>query len=781
MPFFFRQSSHHSPSSRSVVSSSTGSFHRPRGDWFRGFALFVAMFAPSITEVACGDERIAVRVFPESIILTSPEASEQIVIIRVSDTGNAHDMSRSVQYQPVDPTIVSVSTDGRVTALRDGVTEIRIECDGVTRTLPVRVSGLATPTPVSFRNEVIPVLSKAGCNSGGCHGKAEGQNGFKLSVFGYDALADYNAMVRDGRGRRIFPAVPENSLLLTKATGIIPHGGGIRIERDSRWHRLLLRWIREGLPLDEQKSSVVSIRVDPAEVSLDALSRLQLRVDAIDSSGGRLGVTAEADFQSNNDAIASVTRTGLIEATDVPGEAAILVRYMGHVAVCRVTRPRPASSFSRPPEANFVDKHLWDKLQKLNIQPSDIADDATFLRRVFLDIIGTLPTVAETKAFLDDSRADKRERLIEHLLNRPEYADFWAQKWTDLLQVDKDILGPQSAMAMSRWVRSQFRQNVPFDVFAQRVVTAEGSTLNESPAGFFQVQADAEKSARAISQLFLGVRIECAQCHHHPFERWDRSDYFAWAGLFSGLDRKPGLNGSVKIVSKPATPLNHPGTGEPVALSVLGGKPDDSQTQEDARQTVARWMTSRENPWFAKTIVNRMFAHFFGRGLVEPLDDLRATNPASNEELLLALEHHFIDVNYDLKALIRTLAMSQAYQRTSQPNDANRLDDQNYSHALWKPIPAEVLLDALSQATGVPEQFDGWPTGYRAVELWDNKLPSQFLQVFGRPTRQTVCACERGTEPSIAQALHLMNSETTSARVGESTRAGRATCRARSL
>ncbi|MFN9718645.1 MAG: DUF1549 domain-containing protein, partial [Planctomycetota bacterium] len=557
--------------------------------------------------VACGETRESIQIFPDSIHLTAPESSEQIVVIRTGQSGNAQDLTGSVRYELADPAIAEVSLNGRVTPRRDGTTELRIHSEGSVQTLPLQVSGLSMPSPVSFRHEIIPVLSKAGCNSGGCHGKAEGQNGFRLSVFGYDAMADYNAIVRDGRGRRVFPAVPEHSLLLTKATGILPHGGGIRIERNSRWHQLLLRWIREGLPLDEQQSSVVSIRVDPSEISLDALTKMQLRVDAIDASGRRLGVTAETDFQSNNDAIATVTRSGLIEAADVPGEAAILVRYMGHVAVCRVTRPRPAVSFNRPPEANFVDQHLWDKLQKLNIQPSEVADDATFLRRSYLDITGMLPAAAEARSFLEDKSVDKRERLIQQLLERPEYADFWAQKWTDLLQVDKDILGPQGAMSMFRWVRSQFRRNVPFDVFARRVVMAEGSTLNESPAGFFQVQSDAEKSARAISQLFLGVRIECAQCHHHPFERWDRSDYFAWAGLFSGIERKPGPNGSVRIVSKVETPLAHPGTGEPVAFRMLGSEPHDSITPGHARRMVADWMTTPNNPWFTRTIVNRMF------------------------------------------------------------------------------------------------------------------------------------------------------------------------------
>jgi hypothetical protein len=707
-----------------------------------------------------------VRAFPEEIRLTTPEATDQIVVMHTSANSHTTDQTALAEYVVSDPGIAAVSKDGRVTPLKEGQCQIQIVTSAGAASIPVVVSGFAVPQPVSFRHEMLPILSKAGCNAGGCHGKAEGQNGFKLSVFGYDAAADYDAIVRDGRGRRVFPAAPETSLLLTKATGRMPHGGGIRIEPGSRWHQLLLRWVREGMPLDaDQSSPVVRIEVQPTEVTLDARGVQQLRVDAIGPDGSRHGVTAEVDFQSNNEGIASVNSSGRIEATDIPGEAAILVRYMGHVAVCRVTRPRPAASFERPASRNFVDQLIWDKLSKLNIQPGVPADDATFLRRVFLDVTGTLPTASEAREFLHDASADKRDRLIDRLLSRPEYADFWAQKWTDLLQVDRDIVGSQSAMAMSRWVRSQFRQNVPYDVFVRRILTAEGSSLNESPAAFFQVQLDAEKSARAVSQLFLGVRIECAQCHHHPFEKWDRTDYFAWAGLFTGIERKPGPSGSARIYSGSAQPMKHPANGNVVALAPLGEPPIEIGASGNSRQLVAGWVTSPSNPYFTRTISNRLFAHFFGRGLVEPLDDLRVTNPATNEPLLEALTQHLIELKYDQKAFIRTLVTSHAYQLSTQPNDANRLDDQNYSHALWKPIPAEALLDAVSQVTEVPEEFDGWPVGYRAIQLWDNKLPSHFLQVFGRPTRQTVCACERGTEPSIAQALHLMNSETTSARV----------------
>lgn len=757
------------------------------------------------------------RIIPEAVDLFGPEACDRLLVLAVPERTAAatasgdtrfHDVTREAQFSLNDDGFARVSPTGEVTPLQDGETSLTVDFGTQKKTIPVRIRGVNQPEPVSFQDEVLPILSKAGCNSGGCHGKAEGQNGFRLSVFGFDAAADFDAIVREGRGRRVFPAVPENSLLLAKAVGQMPHGGGLRIVRDSRWHRRLLRWIQEGMPQgaalesdsvsgaqdarqieaseqreqqpgDESAGSVGSgafqsltgnliqeLIVEPAAVTMTAKSSQQLRVTVRDQHGRLTGVTAEADFQSNNDAVAGVDRDGLVRTSDVPGDAAILVRYMGHVAVCRVTRPRDDPPGDRPSEATFVDRFIWDKLEQLRITASPPADDATFLRRAFLDTIGTLPTAAETRAFLADAAADKRRRLVDRLLDRPEYADYWAQRWCDVLQVDKDLLTPQGAVAMSRWVRRQFADNVPYDKFVRAVLTAEGSTLSESPAGFFKVQSDPEKAARAVSQLFLGIRIECAQCHHHPFEKWDQRDYYGWAGFFTSIDRR-AAGTATKIVAKPGEDLKNPRTGNVVTTAALGGPPVSFDGRKDRRVVLAEWVTSPENPYFTRVIVNRLFAHFFGRGLVEPLDDQRATNPATNEPLLQALADHLRELKYDQKAFLRTLLNSHAYQLSSEATVSGKLDVQNYSHAAWKPLPAEVLLDAVSQAIGVPERFMGWPAGYRAIEIWDNKLPSNFFQVFGRPMRQSVCACERGTEPSIAQALHLMNSEEAAARLSD--------------
>lgn len=728
--------------------------------------------------LAAGDSGASLRILPEAVQLTSPEASDQLVVLSAHDERPV-DLTRRAAFEAADPRIVAVSATGRVVPLADGRTTIAVRTQSAQAQIAVEVRGVALPPPVSFRRDITAVLSKAGCNAGGCHGKAEGQNGFKLSVFGYDPAFDHQAIVSQGRGRRVFPAAPDISLLLLKATGRVPHGGGQKIEPDSRWHRLVRRWIAEGMLLDaESGDAAVRIAVEPAEVRLAAHGEQQLRVVAFDAAGNARPVTAEADFRSNGDAIAGVSRDGLVKATEVPGEAAILVRYLGHVAVCRVVRPRESGDFPRPPERNFIDRLAWDKLVELRIAPSEMADDATFLRRAFLDTIGTLPTPDEARRFLSDTAPDKRRRLVAALLERPEFADYWAQQWSDLLQVDRDIVGSQATVAMTRWIREQIVANVPYDRFVRDVLTVQGSTLAESPAAFYQVQSDPQKLARSVSQLFLGVRIECAQCHHHPFERWDQKDYVALAGFFTTVERKPSFGGGVKIVDVEGKDLAHPRTGAIVPAAGLAAAPASFRSQTDRRRAFAEWATSADNPFFARTIVNRLWAHYFGRGLVEPVDDLRATNPASNEPLMQALVEHLVAVKFDLRAFTKTLLDSQLYQLDAAANDANRLDEQNYSHAVWKPLPAEVLLDAVSQVTGVSEEFNGWPRGYRAIQVWDNKLPSHFLDTFGRPTRQTVCACERGVEPSMAQALHLMNAEATVSKIQH--RDGRAAELARS-
>jgi hypothetical protein len=711
------------------------------------------------------------NVSPLAFTLNSPESTLQLLVTLKRDGASSEttsgvlrpsDVTRKAAYRSTDKSVATVSDTGVVIPRADGLTEILVSFGSFQRKVQVTVSGLVRPEPISFANEVVPILAKAGCSSGGCHGKAEGQNGFRLSIFGSDPQFDFDAISKNARGRRLQSAAPARSLLLRKATADLPHGGGHRLDPTGHRYQRLLRWIAEGAEWhDDMASEIVTITVEPTDVVLDLGHSQQLQVMATDRSGRRRDVTFEAEYQSNAEVVAGVGSDGLVAVHDPPGAAAILVRYAGHVAVCRVTHPQSRVSFTRPSENNFIDTLAWDRLEELGISPSVGCDDATFMRRAYLDVIGTLPTAEEAIDFLADKSLDKRPALVDRLLTRPEYAAYWTMVWSDLLGADKESLTPQGAVALSRWLREQFRDNRPYDEWATDIVVARGYPTRIGPAGFYSVHKTPERMGKAFSQIFLGVRIECAECHHHPFERWSQQDYFALSGMFSGVTAPKAVGGGTKIVGSAPKPLKHPRTGELVVPAPLGADLYQSEGAEDPRVALAAWLTKTDNPFFARAMVNRMWAHYMGRGLVEPVDDLRATNPATNERLLDALADYLVKSDYDIHALTKVILVSQVYQRDTTRNDSNQIDEQNYSAASWKRLPAEVLLDAICAATGVPEEFNGWPKGYRAIEVWDNRMPSYFFKAFGRPQRVSVCACERGTEPSVSQALHLMNAPET--------------------
>jgi len=699
-----------------------------------------------------------IAVSPQRVALARPEDSQQLLVTETAN-GNARDLTRSAKFAVLDPAIARVDADGLIQPLADGETTLTIQTAAGELKVPIQITGIKNPAPVSFEHEILPILTKARCNSGGCHGKAEGQNGFKLSLLGFDGRADYDALIKEGRSRRISLAAPQQSLLLRKASAEIPHGGGLKIPRDGPQYKRLVRWLATGAPYSvPDERPAVSIEVEPAELVMQTRERRQLRVTAIDAEGNRRCVTVETEFISNAGQIVEANSRGLLESGANPGEAAILIRYLGHVTVCRVVVPRAAQSIVRPAEHNFIDKLVWDKLVKLGIQPSPLASDAVFLRRVYLDTIGTLPTAAEARRFLTDPSPDKRSKLIDEILNRPEYADYWAMKWSDILRADKVKVTHQGTIGLTRWLRKQFAANRPFDEMAREIVTAQGPVQSESPAAFFRAADQPEVASRLVSQLFLGVRIECAQCHHHPSERWGQDDYAALAGFFTGVSIKKLPDGSDSVVSRGGTDVKHPRSGEPVAARALGAKPAEFAGGGDRRQVLAAWMTGPENRYFARTIANRTWGHYVGRGIVEPIDDMRATNPPTNEPLLDALATHLRDAKFDLKVFTRTLLNSRVYQLSAETNESNRDDRHHFSHAWPKALPAEVLLDAVSQVTGVGEKFNGWPAGMRSIHVWDNRMPSYFFRIFGRPVRNTVCECERSNEPSISQALHLLNS-----------------------
>ena len=617
---------------------------------------------------------------------------------------------------------------------------------------------VAAPRAFNFENDISPLLTRHGCNASQCHGKAEGQNGFKLSVFGYDALADFRALTVESKGRRASPAAPEQSLFLAKASGAVPHQGGARVPAGSPDYETIRAWLAAGASFGSTNDArVVRVELEPRERILAPGSKLQLRVNATYSDGRMADVTRFCVFQSNNDSLAKVDEHGAVSIGSLPGQTSVMARYLGEVTSFMAIVPRPGKPVGDAgfAEFNFIDKHVNAHLKKLNLRPSDVCDDATFLRRASLDIIGTLPTADEARRFLADKASDKRAQLVESLLKRPEFADFWALKWADLLRVDRQKLGQRDAYAYYRWIRDQFAANRPLDQFARALLTAEGP-LDDAPAGhFYKVVTRPGDMANAVSQVFLGIRLACAECHHHPFDRWSQTDYYGMSGLFAQVSiRKGALGETLLAEGNPAT--KHPRTGENVPPHALDAEP--SKDTGDRRRALAEWFTAPENPWFARNLANRLAAHFLGRGVIEPVDDVRATNPPGNPALLDALARVVTDSRFDLKQFIRTLAASRTYQLSATPNDTNAQDEQNYSRALFKRLPAEVLFDAVCQVTGVPEKFDGVPSGTRAIQLWDSQTQHYFLKLFGRPVRVTACECERNSEASIAQVLHLLNS-----------------------
>ena len=702
-----------------------------------------------------------ISVYPTRVVLVGRQSSQGLLVSVVDSSGATRDLTREVGYRSLNQEICSVDPTGRVSACSDGQGAVEIVAGNQNVRIDVEVIQTKLSPVWFFETDVVPVLSRRGCNSSACHGKAEGQNGFKLSVFGFDTAADYEALVQAGRGRRVFPAAPDKSLLLAKASGMVPHGGGARFRNDSKEYQRIHDWIRAGARLVEDHPDVVRIEVFPTERVLNFNSTQQLSVTAIFDNNTRRDVTELARFQSNNEGLAVVDEFGLVEVGTVPGHVAIMAVFLNHMETLELLIPNPERDGSpvdnSSPDEHFVDRLVGRRLQQLNIKPSERADDATFLRRVYVDLIGTLPTAAEARRFLTDHSEHKRVSLVGDLMARPEYAVYWALKWSDVLRVDRAILGHRQAYAYYRWILDNFRSNRPMDEFARAIATASGP-LDESPqAGFYQAVTKPGDRASTFSQAFLGIRIDCAECHHHPFDRWSQQDYYGMTAYFAGVKAQSAQLGD-ELVMDASVKTVHPRTGAVVDPRPLGTSDLRGLPEGDVRNTLADWLTSDDNPWFARNLANRMWAHFFGRGLVEPVDDVRRSNPSSNGVLLDELADHLKSHNYDIKSLIRVITGSQSYQRATRTNATNETDIQNASRALLKPLEAEVLLDAVSQTTGISVRFDGVAHGTRAIELWDSKLQHPFLRLFGRPERKTACECERASEPSVSQVLHIMNS-----------------------
>jgi hypothetical protein len=736
---------------------------------------------------------------PPSVRLDGRSPYQSLLATGVYASGEERDLTAQTTFRSLNPKVVAVSPTGEVRAVGVGATSIVAQSGKVTTKVSVQVSGpLAQRTP-AFATDILPVLSKAGCNQAACHAKQGGKNGFQLSVFAFDPEKDYEAVVRQADGRRINLQEPAKSLVLLKATMALPHAGGKRFSESSVEYRLLTRWIASGAPWGPKEEPAISrIEVEPKLRTLTNNSRQQLQVTAIYTDGAKRDVTKLAEYKSDEDAVAAPDEGGLLKTGKYSGEAAITVRYMAQVAVSRVMVPLnrsvPAAAYAMQPRYNFVDEPIYRKLRRLGLVPSPMADDATFLRRVYLDLIGTLPTAKETREFLAKCETEvkpnhgdtetrrepegsksksksetsllqysitpalkARAELVEQLLQRPEYADYWAMRWVNLLLVDRDPLFPKGAFAYDRWVRDAFRSNMPYDRFARELVTATGETYRDGPSNYFRALQTPVEQAKSLSQLFLGVRIDCAQCHHHPFERWGVDDFYAMSAVFARVKVKGAGEFEWVIYNGDSGEVKHRKTDAVMTPKPLGGPELKPAEGEDRRQLFAQWMTSPDNAFFAKAAVNRFWGMVMGRGIVEPIDDFRMTNPAVNDELLDALAADFVKSGYDLKHLPKTIVTSAAYQRSSEPTKNNARDTRNYARAAVKRLTAEVLLDAVSQATEVPEIYSGHPDGTRAIQMWDNKLPVEFLETFGRPSRLSVCECDRPSDSSVPQVLHLMN------------------------
>jgi hypothetical protein len=714
----------------------------------------------AIAQATAAESIVDITADPSTLRLSGPGASYSLLIHGKSPDGRPVDLTHAAHYRSSNPRIATVSDAGVVRAVADGSATIQIELSERSLSVPVTIEGTAAPRAYHFENDIVPLFSRFGCNASGCHGKAEGQNGFKLSVFGFDPAADLAALTKEGRGRRIFAAAPEHSLLLMKASGRVAHGGGVRIPQGSAEYETIRGWIAGGALLGDAKAPRVgSIRIEPRERLLGMRSTQQLRVIARKTDGREIDVTGHARFQSNNEGLAMVSANGLVATLDVPGEAAIMASYMGSVDVFQTLIPRaePIAAYPAFPPNNFIDRLVIDKLKKLNIAPSELCGDADYLRRIYLDVIGTLPTADEARRFLADRRPDRRARLVDELLERPEYADYWALKWSDLLRVDRQALGHKRAYGYYKWIRDSVAANKPHDRFARELLTAEGPLGEVAPASFYKVVTKPGEAASTVAQVFLGVRIACAECHHHPFDRWSQDDYYGMTAFFAPVSMKSSPAAEM-VMAGGESQARNPRSGAAILAHALGTDMPQKLPSGDRRQRLAEWLTSPANPWFARSLANRYWAHFLGRGLVEPVDDFRATNPPTNQALLDALARHLVDSRFDVKQLIRAITASRVYQLSTSPNATNERDEQNYSRALMKRIPAEVLLDMVCDTTGVPEKFFGVPPGSRAIQLWDSKVPHYFLKLFGRPVRVTACECERTAEPGVAQVLHILNS-----------------------
>ena len=708
-------------------------------------------------------EITALKVHPESLTLEHARDGRRILVSGQTKDGNWVDVTTWAELKPA--TGVKIHEDNYIFPEKVGSTSISVSVKNISTELPVTVKSIDAP-PVSFVRDVMPVLSHAGCNNGTCHGSAKGKNGFKLSLRGYDPDFDYELLIEDITGRRFNRAFPEQSLMLLKPTSEVPHKGGQVIKPDSRDYKLIHQWISEGVVSDvetTQRVERLEVIPDSAELSMPGYKQ-QMLVIAHYADGSTRDVTREAKFTSSSNDVAKVTDDGVVTA-ERRGETAILTRYEGAYSTngIIVMGDRSGFEWAETPVYNYIDTHVHNKLKRLKILPAELCTDEEFVRRIYFDMTGLPPTPEQVRNFLMDTTAskDKREKLIDSLVETTEYVDHWTHKWGDLLQSNRKFLGERGMWLFQEWLHDEIAENRPYNEFVYDLITATGSAYSNPAASYFRVSREYTTAVENTTQLFLGVRFSCNKCHDHPFEVWTQNQYYELGAFFADVQLKNGRLPGEEIVytSFNPTPVKHPRTLAVVEASVPFG--EVKEELQDRRESLAEWLTSAENPMFAKAGVNRIWSYFMGRGIIEPVDDIRTSNPPSNPELLDALTKDFVENSFDIRHIMKTIAKSRTYQQSITTNEWNKSDSINFSHATARRLTAEQLLDAIGVATGSQPKFQGVPKSFRAVQLPDSQVKDDgFLKLFGRPERESSCECERTTEVSLAHAMNLINGPT---------------------
>lgn len=723
-----------------------------------GFVLFLAVVGQ-----AHAGTKAALHVYPDKVALESARDPERLVVVVERPDGVTLDVTREATIA-VEPPELAGWDGEKFTPKSNGEGHVGVRYEGMAVRVPLKVANAGVNPPISFRNDLEPVLMKAGCNTGACHGSARGKNGFHLTLFGYDPGLDYLSLTREARGRRLNVAVPEESLALLKPTGAVDHEGGIRFDTESPLYRSFHRWIAEGAQDDPKDlPELTGIEFLPEEAVLEGEgAEQQFVVRATYSDGTDRDVTDLAVMQSVDDSIVAIDDNGLAKAGR-RGEAYIMARYGVFAVVSQVIAiPKDEPMHDPPlPPANYIDELIYAKHKKLRIKAAEPAKDTTFLRRAYLDILGVLPTEEETRAFLEDTSADKREKLVDALLKRPEFSDLWAMKWAEVLRVrSSNTLDPKGMHRYNDWLRASIRDNKPMDELAKELLTATGGNFTEPAANFYLVEQEPTTMAENVAQVFMGIQIKCAQCHNHPFERWTMDDYYSFSAFFAQVGRKNSSDPRETIIYNTGSgQVKNKRDGKAMQPKFLGGAVPDVKGK-DRRAVLAEWLASEENPWFAENIANRVWQHFFGQGIIDPPDDVRVSNPPSNPQLLEELGDRLVGYDYDLRKLIRDICTSNTYQMSTTAPDVSAQDTRNFAYATVRRLPSEMLLDAICQVTGSEVKFSSLPLGARAVQVANGPSGNYFLEVFGRPPRETACTCERRNEPTLAQALHLINGDT---------------------